>query len=225
MVDRLLHVLGFGLCHQLPERSFTVGGIQAPVCARDTGIYVGVIISLSVIALLHRGTRPREFPRAFLWFVFAALVGFMGWDGITSYAGLRDSNNALRLVTGLCTGFAVGAVLVPMLNDEVWAQSHNMRVLDGWWRVAAWLIALPVAAAVLWWAGPLMGAVYPILIGLAILATLTAVNLVLIGMLPAFDRKAARWQQLVVPSLLALALGIAEIVLSGLVRWWMLGLV
>ena len=62
MLAEFLHWLGFGLCHQLPERSFFGGGVQVPVCARDTGIYVGFVVAFALIALVHRGERPTGFP-------------------------------------------------------------------------------------------------------------------------------------------------------------------
>ena len=52
MLQGFLHWMGYGLCHQLPERSFFGGGVQVPVCARDTGIYFGVLISLALIAIV-----------------------------------------------------------------------------------------------------------------------------------------------------------------------------
>jgi len=223
MLQDLMHALGYGLCHQLPERSFIAGGLQAPVCARDTGIYVGVLISLVVVAALHRGERPREFPPLRVWAILALLVAAMGWDGVTSYAGLRDSNNLLRLVTGLGTGYAVGVVLVPMLNDELWSRSGTGRVLGSLRGLAVWLVTLPLATAALWWGAPLLGAVYPLAVALCIVVTLALVNLVLVGMLPWFDRRAERLTQLLRPFVIAVFIAFAEIAFAGLLRLWLIG--
>ncbi len=88
MIAEFLQWMGFGLCHQLPERSFVGGGVQVPVCARDTGIYVGFVVAFAVIALVHRGERPREFPRPYVWAVMGVLLALLAWDGVTSYAAL-----------------------------------------------------------------------------------------------------------------------------------------
>ena len=135
MLQTALHWLGFGLCHQLPERSFFGGGVQAPVCARDTGIYVGFCVAIVLISLLHRPKRPRGFPSPLGWVAFGLMIGSMAIDGGTQLIGLRSSANDLRLITGLLSGFAIAMLLVPMLNDSVWRTSHNQRVLDPPWRL------------------------------------------------------------------------------------------
>ncbi len=218
MISAFLQWLGFGLCHQLPERSFFGGGIQAPVCARDTGIYIGFVVSLALVALLHRGERRRGFPGAAAWIVFGLLVAWMGFDGFSSYAGLRTTTNELRLITGLGVGFASAAILAPMLNEELWKRSSSARILDPTWRLAVWVVAMPVTWAALWWLAPLLGIAYPLLIALCILATFTAINLVIIGMLPPFDRAADRISQLILPATIALAVTFVEIWLAGLMR-------
>ena len=218
MLADFLHWMGLGLCHQLPERSFAAAGVQAPVCARDTGIYIGFTVALLLIAIMHRPARPRGFPRARVWMAMGLFIAFMAWDGVTSYAGLRATTNEMRLITGLGVGFAVAAVLVPMLNDEVWKFADAGRVLDPVWRFALWLAALPVAYAATLWLGPKLGVAFPVLIALCILFTLTAINLVIVSMLPVFDRRAERLRDLVVPVAIALLVSFAEIALAGQLR-------
>jgi uncharacterized membrane protein len=222
VLQESLHWLGFGLCHQLPERSFFGGGVQLPVCARDTGIYVGFCVALALIALLHRPERRRGFPTAWGWAAFALMIGSMAIDGGTQYVGLRSSTNELRLLTGLLSGFAVAMILVPMLNDCVWRASTNKPVLDPVWRLGVFLAAVPAAYAVVWWGAPLLGVVYPILVALAVLATLTCVNLVLVCITPWFERRAVRLIDVWPAALVSLALTLLEVWLAGLLR---LGLV
>lgn len=224
-LQAFLHWLGFGLCHQLPERSFFGGGVQAPVCARDTGIYTGVIVSVWLISLLHGGRRPREFPTAAGWVAILVMIGAMALDGVTEYAGLRTTTNELRLITGLLAGFAIGALLTPMLNDEVWRRSSRERVLDPWWRLLVWLAVVPVCYVAILYGGPMLGVGYPILIAVAVIATLTTVNLVMVCLLPPFERRAERLLDAWLPILIALGLTFLEVWLAGLVRFALLALV
>jgi uncharacterized membrane protein len=210
--------MGYGLCHQLPERSFAAGGVQLPVCARDTGIYFGILISLALIAYLHRGERPRELPTPAGWVAIALMIGAMGLDGVTEYSGLRGTTNELRLITGLLAGFAVGALIAPMLNDEFWKTSTRVAVLNTPWRLAIWLSAVPLAYVVMYWGMPLLGVGYAVLTALAIVATLVLVNLVLVCMLPMFERRAVRIADSWLAILVALGVSFTEIWLAGLLR-------
>lgn len=218
LLQAITHWLGFGLCHQLPERSFFGGGVQLPVCARDTGIYFGILISLGLISWLHGGSRPRRMPTVAGWVAIALMVGAMALDGVTEYSGMRPTTNDLRLITGLLCGFAIGAVIAPMLNDELWIQSSNERVLDTPRRLAIWLAAVPVSYTIIYWLMPLLGVVYPILTAFAIVATLVAVNAVLVGIIPVFERRAdsllAAWPVLTA----AFAVSAIEVVIAGLMR-------
>ncbi len=223
MLTEVYRWIGYGLCHQLPERSFFGGGLQVPVCARDTGIYVGFAISLALVAILHRGERPRRFPGPFGWVVMGLLFAIFAWDGVTSYGGLRESTNQLRLITGLGVGYSAAAVLVPILNDEVWTSSSAGSVLSPWWRLLAWVGSLPLAWALVWWGFPLLGAMYPAVVSAAIFITLTAMNLVMVAMLPSFDRKARRLADLATPVAISFGMALAEIVASALVRQLLLG--
>jgi len=214
----LLHWMGYGLCHQLPERSFFGGGVQAPVCARDTGIYVGMVVSIALIALLHHRERPKGLPRGYAWAFMGACVLFMAWDGVTSYAGMRTTTNDLRLLSGLGVGFSAGLLLVPLLNDTLWRHASPRPVLGDARRFGIWVLAIPATFAAVKWAAPMLGVWYPVLVALCILAALAAVNLLIVALLPAFDRRAERMRDLVRPVLVASMLAIAEIWLAGALR-------
>jgi len=221
MLESLLHWLGFGLCHQLPERSFFGGGVQVPVCARDAGIYLGFVISLAIVASLHRGERPTGMPRWWVGVSMGLLIAAMAWDGVTSYAGLRGTTNDLRLATGLCAGFAVGALLVPILNGELWRRWGRGRLLDPGWRFGLWLAGIPTAFVAVRWLLPFLGAAYPVIVAASILATYTTVNLVLVALLPVFDRRADRFRDLAGALAVALAATAVEVALSAALRVWL----
>jgi uncharacterized membrane protein len=209
----LLQLFGFGLCHQLPERSFFGGGVQVPVCIRDTGIYVGFIISLLLIQYLQR--RPASLPSVWTGLLLGFFVLVMAIDGVTSYAALRETTNAVRLVTGLLAGYAMGALSAPLINDQLWRSSSPERVLGRPRVLAWWLGSLPVAFVVLWLGGDIFGVVYPLLVVLAILATLTSVNLIIVTMPRAFERRADRLRDAWLPLLIAFGLSWAEIAASA----------
>lgn len=210
-LQSLLHSFGYGLCHQLPERSFFGGGVQVPVCARDTGIYFGVVISFVLISALHRGSRPIGLPTPSGWVLVGLMIGAMALDGITEYAGLRPTTNELRLITGLLSGFAIGALIAPMLNDVLWRRSSGERVLNTPARLASWVLAVPVSYAVVYWGLPLTGQAYPILVAFSIVVTLVLVNLVIVCVLPVFERRAESVWDTWAPVLVAFALSGLEI--------------
>lgn len=91
-------------CHQIPERSFTIGGYQFPLCARCTGICVGYIIG----GLL------------FIWFripliVCLCLCAVMFFDWFVQYKGLKSSTNPRRFITGILCGTGYLQFIVQMI--------------------------------------------------------------------------------------------------------------
>jgi len=70
----------------------------------------------------------------------------------------------------------------------------------------------------IYWLAPFLGAVYPVLVTAFILGTLTAVNLLIVLLVPALGRKAERLRDAWLPLLLAFGLSCFEIVLSALIK-------
>jgi hypothetical protein len=153
------------------------------------------------------------------------MIGSMALDGGTQYAGLRSSTNDLRLITGLATGFAIAMLLTPMLNDGIWRVSQGVRVLHRPSQLALWLIGVPVCYIAVWWGAPLLGIGFPVLVALAVLFTLTCVNLVLVCLAPPFERKAMRLLDVWQPALIALVIAILEVWLAGTLRNGLVALV
>ena len=89
------------VCHRMPHRSLYWRGRPLPVCARCTGIFLGYA-SIPLFLFL-------PVPPAWMgWGLLMNLPALV--DGATQAAGWRESNNALRLLTGLLCG--LGQVLV-----------------------------------------------------------------------------------------------------------------
>jgi uncharacterized membrane protein len=221
VVESLLHWLGFGLCHQLPARSFFGGGVQVPVCARDTGIYVGFVLSLLVIAALDRGRHRSELPRIGVLVLGGAMVAAMAWDGLTSYAGLRTTTNDLRLATGLLAGWALPLVVAPLVSSQLWTRPDPGRSIEGWRETALWFAGVPAAFVLVRWGLPFLGEIYPILVAVCIVVTFVAVNAIIITLAPRFERKAERLTDAWPVLLLALALSCAEVGGAAWLRIWL----
>ncbi len=97
---------GDSMCHQNSSRSYFINGNQMPYCARDLGIFGGMVIGLAIAVFLR-------YDIEFWW--LALCIVPIGLDGglqlVTSY----ESTNMLRLITGsmagLVTGLALGFII------------------------------------------------------------------------------------------------------------------
>lgn len=115
------------LCHGMPSRSFELFAAPMPICARCTGIYVGLLVAVIIVCAApstRRQEAPRS-PRRSTLLLFIAVLP-MAVDGLTQAAGLRESTNGLRVVTGLLAAFAFGFWALRELERAV-----NRRVRGG----------------------------------------------------------------------------------------------
>jgi uncharacterized membrane protein len=107
----LFNSIGHLVCHQLPNRTFFVGGHYLPVCARDTGAYIGLLLGYILLPL----RRKEACGPPNLW-ITSLMVLPMIVDAGTQWVGLRTSSNELRLITGLFFGVALAPLLVYLLS-------------------------------------------------------------------------------------------------------------
>jgi uncharacterized membrane protein len=90
------------LCHGRVERCLSLFDAPMPICARCTGIYVGLLAGMALFPLI-----PWLRERMMRMVALAAVVP-LGIDGVTQLLGLHESVNPLRVVTGVIAGFAFG---------------------------------------------------------------------------------------------------------------------
>lgn len=106
----IVYVVGAGVCHQRPERSFQIAGVALPVCGRCTGLY----LSAGVVALIGLVIGLRRVPAAGsnVWraiLIVAALPTLISW-GLERLGG-GDPGNLVRAVCAIPLGAAAAAAL------------------------------------------------------------------------------------------------------------------
>ena len=216
-------LIGFAACHRISERSLHIDGFQLPVCARRTGIYVGLLAGWTWIAARRRSHAAQLPPRA----ITRALIGFivvMGVDGLNSTANLAglphlyETENWMRLVSGALYGIAVSALLTPYVTVTLWREPTGDSVLRSWGEliglvgVAAGVVMLALTeAAILLW--PLVMISMVGAVGLMALMN-TSITTILLGRVNVY----AGWRDLLMSGLIGVALALIEFAVLGALR-------
>ncbi|HML23341.1 MAG TPA: DUF2085 domain-containing protein [Aggregatilinea sp.] len=212
--------VGYAICHRIPARSFHLHGHPLPLCARCTGIYMGVMAGAIVYGLSGRLRSGRLPPIRVL--VVLGLFGLaIAADGINSYLSLfgfyspvYEPNNTLRLITGMYAGLTMITIVLPVFNLSAWRRPDASAPLNGLKE----LVALCLIGAVM-----IAGVLLEVPVLLAAFALLSVVGVVLMFMLIggilflALTRReaaAVRRRNLIVPALAGLAF--AFIVIGGI---------
>lgn len=231
--DRLLHdgvlgtadYAGYTVCHRLTAHSFVFEGRQMPLCARCTGMYLGIALAFSVLLLAGRW-RWTEMPSLSILLGFGVLVGLMGIDGLNSYSHffpdaphLYQPQNWLRLTTGMGVGLAMGSVAFPALAQTLWAHQvrrasiENWRELLGLMVLAALLILLVLSnQSVLLYVLSLVSAA-------GVVAILTTLNTIMVLLILRREELVHHWSQAILPLLVGLILALAQIALISIARF------
>lgn len=88
-------------------------GYKVALCQRDVAIYASVVIAGLVFAFVRRRIRRLPF-RLFLLLLLPIAI-----DGGTQLVGLRESNWALRTITGFIFGVACVWIAYPYIDDAM----------------------------------------------------------------------------------------------------------
>ncbi len=151
-LDGKLHAAGYSVCHQMDEHSYMIGGKVLPLCARCTGTFLGLFISL---LYLYSRKKNSGFPSKLKIAVLIAFFLLFAVDGINSALGfipglgsLYSSSNLMRLISGLLMGIALANLVMVLWNQTLWVNPNPAPVLRTW-RQLGILILLCAAAGAL----------------------------------------------------------------------------
>ena len=107
------------MCHGIAHRCLMLFGVPMPICARCTGIYLGMLGGVLLFPFAFF-LRARIMSKAALLAVMPLMI-----DGTTQLLKIRESTNALRLSTGALAGLAFGLWVLSAIErrDERPAES------------------------------------------------------------------------------------------------------
>lgn len=108
-IDPLPHAiywLGDAECHQLANRSYFLNGNQMPFCARDVGLFLGLVLGFGFAMFVRWKIHP-----------VLVLVGLVpiAIDGGLQFVSSYESTNPLRLATGTLAGLVLALLFAHFL--------------------------------------------------------------------------------------------------------------
>lgn len=216
-------MIGFATCHRIPERSLHIDGHQLPLCARCTGIYIGMLAGwLWLIA--RRRTHAAQLPARPILVALLGFVALMGIDGLNSAAMLiglphpYETENWMRVFTGSLYGLAISLLVTPLITVMLWREPTGERTLKGWGELllvvnitsVMVMVALTEASFLLW---PLVAVSVVGVVGL-----MTLMNLSIVATLAGKANTYVGWRDLVAPGLVGISLTLVEFTGIGLLR-------
>jgi uncharacterized membrane protein len=220
--------VGYAVCHRIDLRSFHLGDRQMPLCARCSGMYLGVISGL--IYLKQISPRRGGMPSRRVLFGLAGLVILFAIDGLNSYlqlfpnvTGLYEPHNVLRLLTGTGIGIAVASVIYPAFNQTAWRYWDPRPAVPGFRQLAALIIIGLFVDILLLTENSLI--LYPLAIISAgsVLVLLSLVYGMVWMMVLRLENRLERISHLLLPVAGGLLLGIIQIALIDLGRYLLTG--
>ncbi len=229
-----LDAIGYAVCHRIGERSFHIGQIQLPLCARCSGMYLGAMTGLVFQSIV--GRRRGKFPP---WSVIIPLLVFLaafGIDGLNSYIYLIKEvspgalamipniyipNNTLRLLTGSGMGLAIAAILFPAFNQTVWSGGDDRPPLPGL-KTFGLLVGIQVVLDLLVLTdSPLVLFPLAVISVLGVLVLLAMVYGMVWVMVMRQDNKYERFRQLWLPLVAGLTIAMIQISAIDALRFWL----
>jgi uncharacterized membrane protein len=147
--------VAYSVCHRIAERSFLVGGRALPLCARCSGMYLGIVGAWLFYSFTSR--RAGGFPAKGILAVLGLFALAWAVDGLNSFMNLASGGTSVytpsnlgRLITGTLMGIAMMSIVFPMFNQVAWVDWDTRPALGSLKKLGGLVLAgLALAGLVL----------------------------------------------------------------------------
>ena len=224
-LDRKMYSVVHGVCAQI--HNVQVGGIDLPLCARNTGIYSSFLITSLYLLALGRG-RAAKLPPWPIIIVLILFVGLMAVDGFNSMLvdmfmpHLYTPQNWLRTLTGIGMGISIATIMLLILNISLRRDPNNeQRVIGGWLELAGALLINGLVWVAIYGNLGIMYWPLAIVAWLGITGVLYSVNLLLTALFMRYEGMVTQVAQLAKPASFALVFTLIELGALSAARFWL----
>lgn len=226
-LERKLYVVVHGICAQ--KNNIFLGGLQFPLCARNSGIYLSFMLTMFYIYGIGRG-RAGGLPPWPITITLLLFIPVMGVDGFNSLfmdigrQPLYTPDNFVRTLTGMGMGISIAVllhlVLVKTLRKDV---DDNQRVLRSWWELLGIMVIDLLALAAIY--GNLSLLFWPLafLAFFGISGVLYLVSLLLTALVMGYEGQVTKLSQLARPATVALIPTLLMLGVMSWLRFWLEG--
>ncbi len=224
-LDRKMYSVVHGVCAQI--HNVRVGGLDLPLCARNTGIYSSFLItSLYLLALGRR--RAAKLPPWPITIALGLFIAIMAVDGLNSMfvdmflPHLYTPQNWLRTLTGIGMGTAMAVLLLLILDISLRRDyDDQQRIIGNWLELGGALLINGLVLLAIYGNVEIM--YWPIAVAawLGITGVLYCVNLLLAALFMRYEGMVTRVAQLAKPATFALVFTLIELGALSTMRFWL----
>jgi len=221
--------IGYAICHRIDSRSFHIGNLQLPLCARCTGIYLGVVLGAAALIVLRRG-RAGNIPPMRIVVVLILFIVLMGIDGVNSYMSLiprapylYQPQNWLRLVTGTLNGVAIANLFFPMFTQTLWDDWRDEAGIQSFRELALIVLAAAVLIVLVLSGNEIVLYVFGFISAVGVMLLLACTMTMSFMLMTRCENKAKSWRDVIVPFSSGLTIAFCIILFIDVLRFALTG--
>jgi len=221
--------IGYAICHRIDSRSFHIGNLQLPLCARCTGIYLGVVLGAAALLIMRRG-RAGNIPPLKIVIVLILFIVIMGVDGVNSYMTLiprlpylYQPQNWLRLVTGTLNGVAIANLFFPMFTQTLWDDWRDEAGIQSFRELGMIVLAAVVLILLVLSGNEIVLYLFGLISAAGVLLLLACTMAMSFMLMTRSENRAKSWCDVIVPFSAGLTIAFCIILLIDVLRFALTG--